>query len=248
MAATTEKVVLSFIKQNFGVIRNLTVGGQYKFGEQSNGEWYNLYVGAICGDNYSIISNCISEVEMQEILYSEGCGSRNVAGIACTNEGTIEECSNRGSLTAVSCYACGIAGWSSGTVRSCKNYGTITNGYSAGSSSGISSDCSENAVIEDCINYGIISAGKDGRVAGISSIMSAIVRKSVNEGDVIGGFCRGGIVAECNTGAVLSDCVNRGDVRADASATWNGYGGGIVGWLHDGVTYENNTNNGKYQL
>ncbi|MBQ8360908.1 MAG: hypothetical protein IJX44_03060 [Bacteroidaceae bacterium] len=244
VAATTEKVVLSFIKQNFGVIRNLTVGGQYKFGEQSNGEWYNLYVGAICGDNYSIISNCISEVEMQEILYSEGCGSRNVAGIACTNEGTIEECSNRGSLTAVSCYACGIAGWSSGTVRSCKNYGTITNGYSAGSSSGISSDCSENAVIEDCINYGIISAGKDGRVAGISSIMSAIVRKSVNEGDVIGGFCRGGIVAECNTGAVLSDCVNRGDVRADASATWNGYGGGIVGWLHDGVTYENNTNNG----
>lgn len=93
-------------------------------------------------------------------------------GMFCAmNYGTIEHCQTKGNLTGTDCYTGAFAGINRGTIQDCRNYAMVslaeTGDYGAGGIAGLSKckvlegESEEDPivpVIEDCVNYGTITA------------------------------------------------------------------------------------------
>lgn len=247
VSVSSEQTKLAFIKNNSGIIRNLTIEGSYSFQEQGNGVRQRIFVGGFCYYNGGTISNCTSEVDLLETFYDANCGADGTAGIAYMNSGVIEKCINKGEITVTSSGSGIVRDNSGGIILSCKNFGTISYiGVPNGDGNSVAGigGCWQNAVIEDCVNYGTIKAKDIPYAGGISGGVYGTIKGCVNEGEVIGGYKSGGIVGEAYDGSSLIDCKNIGNVRPDESIDVSGVYGGIVGSLKDGTKYENNINGG----
>ena len=214
----------------------------------SNDFYAIVYAFIAMDNNGGRILNCInfgdiifeSDVDIWSRIYAGGI-------IGCNIEGEIIGCRNYGNI--IGGFACGgICAISVGTIRNCSNYGDIISPqdimlddfaeYPSGGIYAITEFTSDNfAIIENCMNYGRINAGKlysGGGIIGGGSVYISIspttqenIIGCANYGEIIGGKYLGGIYGKLNAFASISSCFNAGQV---ASATSSG---GIVGTIYD---------------
>lgn len=148
--------------------------------------------------------------------------------VGYSRDGLIENCENHADVTADVFYAGGITAGNGteGIIRNCRNYGNVTTMMCAGGICG-----SVYGQVEECSNFGSVSAPQ-GCAGGIASSMeSGTVKNCYNRGTVIGTDQIGGIV-----GAVYGrdgDCaIYSVYSAAGVGASYDaGTLGGIVGVL-----------------
>ena len=181
---------------------------------------------------------------IRDIILESGSitGVRRVAGIVAINNGTIENCHNKGvniSITGTSGGGAGITARNTGNIVYCSNStsinvengsyvggitgaansGKISNCYNTGDISashvigGIAGGVLENTTIEYCYNTGnIVGEGKDG------------IYNSTNSGG-IAGHCYGKIIGCYNTGTIEIASINGGGIAGMASNSRGGDAG-----------------------
>ena len=132
------------------------------------------------------------------ITIDESCkingNTSNVAGIAGSNKGTIDNCINKTPVSSTSYHVAGICGDNMGTISNCKNYGAITCNSENGMAGGIAGDLDAGKIL-NCENYGnVVSDGFwIGGIVGLITGQPCSVKNCQNQGDVTGRYDVGGI-------------------------------------------------------
>lgn len=229
-----------FIHLNKGTIRNLHLGKGNIHITTVDNRW--VLVGALCGVNFAIISDCSSEVTMKCVRKNVNVHSSiHISGISggSGKHGSIVRCINRGDITGGG-YAAGIIGDNAGLVESCENYGKISALDFNRGVMGISG-CFVYAEVVNCKNYGTIVGDTASYVGGITAAVEGVMRYCSNEGNVSGGGSSvGGIAGDLYGNGVLENCLHKG-VLTGGDKT---YTGGIVGHIKMMCTYNSNMNTG----
>ena len=207
-----------------------TISGCYNYGDVKTTAGDKGMIGGIAGKAVKPINNCYN--------YGTITGANTTGGIAGSTTKAITNCYNYGAVNATSWNIGGIVGSTDANISDCTNYGDITS--TADCVGGIAG--SSKATISGCTNYGTVKG--IGRSAGIVYYSNGTIENCINNGDVIGGWDLGGILAWVGDGqsATIKNCTNNGNV----TGTWNN--GGIFGLAHDNagtVTITGCTNNGK---
>ena len=208
-----------------------TISDCYNYGSVKTTATDKGMIGGIAGKCLKPVLDCYN--------FGTITGANTTGGIVGSTTKAVSNCYNYGTVNASSWLIGGIAGSvdAGANVTGCKNYGDITStGDCVGGIVG-----SSKAIVSDCENYGTIKG--TGRSAGIAYYSSGTIENCVNNGNVIGGWDLGGILAWVGDGqsATIKNCTNNGDV----TGTWNN--GGIFGLAHDNagtVTITGCTNNG----
>ena len=120
----------------------------------------------------------------------------------------------------------------SGTIENCVNNAAISgSGANVGGIVGAAyyTELNSAMTIKNCVNHGTVTctAGVTGGIAGLSA---ADVDGCENTADITGnGADVAGIVAEQQNAGSVTNCVNSGDIKNNASGAYGT--GGIVGWV-----------------
>ena len=244
---TTYMFTLSESVENGGEISNCTNEANALI----SGEYYAILYGFFSMNIFygGRILNCINygNLTVQNVdpwvrIYAGAIVSYNY-------KGEINGCRNYGNI--MGCFAAGgICAVNNGTIRNCTNYGDIISPqdvmldddvteFPSGGIYAITDFAEEDClnIIEKCMNYGRINAGKlysGGGIVGGGSVAPGVqtnvvenITNCANYGEVIGGKYLGGIYGKLNAFTNISSCFNAGQV---ASATSSG---GIVGTVYD---------------
>lgn len=258
-AASTGWIVLGFINQNYGVIRNLTMGEGCELKMTPDDSPINIAesvitFGMFCGalwDNASI-SNC------KNYAYVKACSGAGIVGMMYG--GVVEKCINYGNIVAVGteviaeeyvdnstsgiAYCCGRSlNQIRGRIVDCQNNGVIKGGHRA---AGICSRHEEGGDIVDCINYAKVTSDEwvAGGICSEVGMGNATLESCVNMGEVSSTNIAGGIVGVAdiyNLTFSLSRCRHEGQVNSTDIA------GGVCGLVKktDGIlSMDSNTNSG----
>jgi len=152
-----------------------------------------------------------------------------VGAITPAGSGTIENCSNRASVSGSSTIG-GITGslGAAGQIINCVNYGDISAGGYVGGIAGES-----RGRVERCFNEGNIgiNGSGSGNTAGgiVGNSYDALVNLCVNSGSVTGVNNVGGIVGRLETGtSTIANSYNSGAITGELTALDYGTGG-VVG-------------------
>lgn len=209
------------VPYNKGTVKNLTVTGMLKGGDET---------AAVAGTNAGTLENITSEVTVTAGNKAAGIAGNN------TKDGTIKECSNKGSITGDSKVA-GIVAYNVGSVSGCSNTamitagGTFAGGIAAENTTAAKS--SVNGSITESANSGHVLVSSGAYAGGIIGWNNADAGKLYNTGNVIS---RGGYVGGClgcnTTGSSAKHLYNLGDVAG--SYTKDGQDeilnvGGVIG-------------------
>ncbi len=187
----------------------------------------NQFAGTFDGNGHSISNLTItdSDAYMTFGLFGRIAANGKVSGITinsgnvnaymCTgaiagmNIGTIENCVNHASISALGFYAGGIVGGNYGTVKHCINYGSVivngNNGCGAGGIAGTSI-----GIVECCGNHGDIRANL------------------IDAGGIVGSVDKPGSIVGNITEYKIVNCYNRGAITVGQQQA-----GGIVGMVND---------------
>lgn len=257
-----------------GLVSYCTFSGTVNVKCESNYSMCYVEVGGIVGISGMSIKNCVNEGRVncdgQYKVLLGGIAGSSIGANYCINSGsvsgtgvnpsvggimgdivngTVDYCSNFGSVNCVSPYdygyACagGISGNSSGSVNNSLNSGDVfCKSMSAGSAGGILGGTNVNATITSCTNTGNIKGDATfySEVGGISgeAISSAEFLYCVNSG-IISSISSsandkyhayaGGIIGNSSSSTI--QCINSGYVSADGAIA---YKGGIVGYMRYG--------------
>lgn len=208
-------------------------------------------IAGIVSVNNNIIYQCANVADISQTSADEHWNPI-VAGIVVQNAYLVEDCENRGSLSAKSVCgqfevqegqesivsATGIAYLNRGSnvapyIRGCKNLGSVESvaQYRDVYATGVC--ISTSGVIENCANEGAITAraenGRGANAGGISGITYGNVLKSVNRGSIAvtcdGVAQAGGISSRLC--AKVSESTSTGDITVEAKRA---YVGGIFGY------------------
>ena len=179
--------------------------------------------GGIVGLN-SAIRHSINYGDITAGIYAGGIGAYSSSGDEISN------CINYGNITSYGRCAGGIAAYSVVRISSCINYGDI---QGAGEYLGGIIGQDYSAAVTNVANFGNVTLtaalSVNACVGGIAGTSSNI-QYAYNYGNVEtskGGNCVGGIVGYVmNTGSVISNVANYGDVNGATS-----FVGGVVGLL-----------------
>lgn len=204
-----EKSYQGLFAYNNGTLRDFTVAGAMNLSKSQ-------YLGGAAAVNNGTIDGVKSQMNFtmsdvhvnatQDIANRYGC---YVGGVAGLNYGTIQNCSNSGTVDAGT-FIGGIAGWNFGVISDSSNSGQIVVQDLDGvyntekGAGGIAGACTSRAGTED----------------------AALIEGCINSGEVLGYYHAGGITAFANS-ATVRNCINTGHIRA----CWNN--GGIVGAMTD---------------
>ena len=207
-----------------------TISDCYNYGDVKTTAGDKGMIGGIAGKVVKPVNNCYN--------YGTITGANTTGGIAGSSTKAITNCYNYGAVNATSWNIGGIVGSTDANISDCINYGDITS--TADCVGGIAG--SSKATISGCTNYGTVKG--IGRSAGIVYYSNGTIENCINNGDVIGGWDLGGILAWVGDGqsATIKNCTNNGNI----TGSWNN--GGIFGLAHDNagtVTITGCTNNGK---
>ena len=161
----------------------------------------------------------------------------NVAGIAGSNKGSIDNCINKASILCTKYHVAGICGDNMGTITRCKNYGDIVcTSNDAFMIGGIAGDL-DGGKIQYCDNYGNVS----GESFGIGGIAGLVLRENysiencTNTGDITGNYSVGGIIGEMSSGTSASISNNMvTSCTITSTYTSSEYGGGAIGKVSNG--------------
>ena len=159
-----------------------------------------------------------------------------VGGICGKNDGSIENCSNSGTVTgnADNINVGGICGLNWGSITSCSNSGAVGGGSSFVYVGGI---CGVNSsIISNCSNSGTVTGSDGSTVGGICGYNWGSITNCSNSGTVTGSSKVGGICG-LNWGSItncywLSGAAGAGSVSGEATEkTEDEYKSGEVAWL-----------------
>ena len=231
---------------NSGTIQNLNLQATIEY----TGSWYG-YTGAagIAANNYGIIHNCTVEINNTTSSSAQSHDAA-VGGIAGGNDGTISDCTVRGTISGSAKWAQtgGIAGTNSGTIINCVNEAEIIGlaAWSSGNSAG--GICGENrGTIEKCINRGNlnISCWIGGGLAG-ESLFGAQIKECANFGNLTTDYASnenyaptmGGICGKLWS-ASITDCYNAGTAYKDNTNAKCHRAAGIVANYQDTTSVQN---------
>ena len=232
--------------------RNWTPIGNYSTSDSLK------YTGAFDGDGHTIqgmvVNNSNSDYQglmgylgeggtIKDLTMGETCsvtGNKYVGGVCGEiNSGTIQNCTNNGTVTGSGDDVGGICGYSCyGSIETCTNSGTVT-----GSSDNVGGICgyNENGTLQNSTNEGNVKGYSDnvGGVCGYSE--GGTIQNCTNNGtaEISGSmeYYLGGICGQ-NNGGAIANCTNSGAVTSSSS-----YAGGICGRNYRG-TLSSCTNNG----
>ncbi|MBC8592511.1 hypothetical protein H8744_04475 [Oscillospiraceae bacterium N12] len=147
----------------------------------------------------------------------------------------IDECFNSGTISAAGASSGtngGIVGVNGGTIQNCTNEGTIN--ANSSNVAGIAAKNNANAAIINCVNKGTIT-GNSNYAAGIVSATLAdnVVKDCVNSGEVNVPTIAGGIIGQSRNGAVLTvdNCHNTGKItttKTNAGGIIGSLGAGTI--------------------
>ena len=206
---------VGFIGINEGIVSNLHFNeGEIKISSIPNSS--RIWCGTICGRNFNSIKNCTSNVNIQSVQGDNFCG-----GICGYNHGNISSSTNRGQIKFVTkgYTGCGIAG-DMGTV-----YETDT------------------PLIENCENYGTISADSCYYASGIAWAFGGIKHTKIancnNYGNIFASSAAG--IGEAFE---ITNCTNSGDIDGIIGSL-RGTVGGITPLLTDNWILQNCNNKGN---
>ena len=187
------------------------------------------FAGVLDGDGHKIANLNITS------------STSEYAAMIATCTGTVKNLSVYGTVASTSRYTAAIAGkLSGGTIENCQNYCSVKSTNTSACAGGLASFVIERGTILDCANFGKVSGGTAGGIAGIvrynafeyvddtPSITGCLNSASISGGST-GGICG------YQRGTTISKCVNTGKI------TGSGYTGGITG-----QTYANNCVDEKY--
>lgn len=158
---TSNDLRMGFFGNNNGTITNLGIVNCNISGSLNTTGNNTLIIGAICGYNYGVISNCM----VQGKINGEGIENAKcrVGGITGTHGGKIQSCYNKATLTATGKnWVCvgGILGIAQGNSVTEKSYnlGEISsNAISNVANGGIIGYMNSNAILNNCYNCHIIN-------------------------------------------------------------------------------------------
>ena len=254
-----------------GTVKNLKLEDSYVAGEfTKSGEITNKcnsVIGGICGVARAgaTVSGCSFDGSLSAVT-AQRTNLLLAGGICGYNMGQLENCSFDGTLTAannssrveVAILSCGggICGTNTGTVKDCTNRGTIKGeGYNP-VAGGICGEGSSNtgegtgttSLIENCDNYGQVTAiteGGDGNscyAGGILGYGSGEIIDCKNNAEVLGANYAGGIAGAITNGEITG-CTNTEKVEG-----YYQYVGGICGYVSSSVTIKECTNSENIKL
>ncbi len=184
----------------------------------------SYYYGSLFNiiDAHASISNLNMAADCSLTTYHYG------GAFAGLNQGKISGCRNYANITSVGAYTAGICGYlyEGATVTDCYNGGDITGGGN-GTAGIVGLAC---GAIERVQNDGdILCTGSYGYVGGIAGSLRGSVNLGVNNGNVVGPKCIGGIAGEINSNYeafAITNTLNNGLTHVNTDVTTIG---GIAG-------------------
>ena len=203
---------------NIGIIKNLTLTGTV--------EVTGVFIGGgICGMNYGIIQDCISNVSFDLTTSSAGTSGIQVGGICGANEGIVNGCTNNEDISIndmerTLCFGGGICGTNRGTIEKSYNMGNLSANNASDGIGGICGNMNNQSVINNCYNSGTLTLTctdqKGGNVGGIGVATggtgpyssTVTIKNCHNYGAIIGNATSiGGIYTEIfNVDFVVENC------------------------------------------
>lgn len=165
-------------------------------------------IGGLVGDGYyenAIMTGCSFSGRVE--------ATNDAGGLACSMT-RLEQCHNDATVTAIEQKSAGPNGTAAGIARSagsatgCTNAGTVVGVYAAG----IICSASKEAVIEDCINTGMVIGRTEAGGIADHYIEKASINRCGNEGIVRAGLAAGGIGVNCRYD--ITNCYQKGIVEA----------------------------------
>lgn len=172
------------------------------------------------------------------IIIDESCkiigNYMNVAGVAGSNKGTIDNCINKAPISSSKFHIGGICGDNMGTISNCKNYGTIAStstNYDGMMIGGIAGDI-DGGKIYYCENHGNVSGDfyAIGGIVGFVDGQNNSIDNCINTGDVTGVFDVGGIIGYGGNRVSISNNLVSG-CTITATSTQSDHGGGAIGTI-----------------
>ena len=136
------------------------------------------------------------------VTYSSGDGIAYGGIVGCADSSTIENCTNRCTVTG-NWYAGGIVGWSTDSdIIGCANFGNISSpsrsGGICGKITGEKDTYGIDATIRDCYNVGMVSGNYAGGITGQSDSgnIDILIANCYNVGSLHGSDNRGEIIGD----------------------------------------------------
>ena len=192
---------------NLNNIEWIPIGGRNMQGEESSSNWFN---GSFDGNNKTIANIYINAstknlTGLFGFIFESGSTIQNIKIISGTIIGKMVG---------------GIVGIGSKCkIINCENSASIKSSLGGG---GIAGSVNNNAIIVNCINYGMLTA--ENSTASLSGIVSnsansSYIVKCINKGNITGYQCAG--IINIPSGVTIEDCYNSGNIACSQ-------GGGIV--------------------
>ncbi len=189
--------------------------------------------------SYAALFGFCSKAQIRDLTVlgsvESNAASSYAAGIAAyVSGGSLTNCVSYAAVTAKGVGAGGVAAYlcDGATVKGCTNRGTVSGASGVGGIAAISYSPADR--IENCVNYGAISAAGDNvnGVGGIAGRLAGSVIRCTNAGSITSADrYTGGLVGYATTrsGSVLQDSLNSGALSL-SSRNANAAAGGLVGY------------------
>ena len=159
----------------------------------------------ISGGSYVALFGETSGATIKDLTVTGEVSGEDVAGIvAKATDTTITNCVSKVNVTATVGKAAGISASFGGTITKCENRGTVATA-AAQPAGGLVAWCNA-AVIEDCHNYGAVTAGDRGAL------------DSAQAGGLCGNLAAGSTIKNCSNSAVITSANLAGGVAGRAGA------------------------------
>ena len=159
----------------------------------------------ISGGTYVALFGETSGATIKDLTVTGEVSGEDVAGIAAKATDTkITNCVSKVNVTATAGKAAGISASFGGTITKCENRGTVATA-AAQPAGGLVAWCNA-AVIENCHNYGAVTAGDHGAL------------DSAQAGGLCGNLAAGSTIKNCSNSAVITSANLAGGVAGRAGA------------------------------
>ena len=159
----------------------------------------------ISGGSYVALFGETSGAAIKDLTVTGEVSGEDVAGIvAKATDTTITNCVSKVNVTATAGKAAGISASFGGTITKCENRGTVATA-AAQPAGGLVAWCNA-AVIENCHNYGAVTAGDRGAL------------DSAQAGGLCGNLAAGSTIKNCSNSAVITSANLAGGVAGRAGA------------------------------
>ena len=159
----------------------------------------------ISSGSYVALFGETSGATIKDLTVTGEVSGEDVAGIvAKATDTTITNCVSKVNVTATAEKAAGISASFGGTITKCENRGTVATA-AAQPAGGLVAWCNA-AVIENCHNYGAVTAGDRGAL------------DSAQAGGLCGNLAAGSTIKNCSNSAVITSANLAGGVAGRAGA------------------------------